>query len=57
MHTTLTLYELARLEDEAGDVASARQHDEEFLGRWGDADLLIPAVAKTKARMAILARQ
>ena len=57
VHTTLALYELARLEDEAGDVASARQHYQDFLDRWGDADLPIPAVAKAKARMATLARQ
>lgn len=51
---TLALYELARLEDQAGDQASARQHYEDFLDRWGDADLPIPAVAEAKDRLAIL---
>ena len=51
---TLALYELARLEDQAGDQASARQHYEDFLDRWGDADLTIPAVAEAKDRLAIL---
>jgi tetratricopeptide (TPR) repeat protein/tRNA A-37 threonylcarbamoyl transferase component Bud32 len=57
VNATLALYELARLEDEAGDVASARQHYQEFLDRWGDADLPIPAVAKAKSRLAALASQ
>ena len=51
---TLALYGLARLEDEAGDVASARQHYQDFLDRWGDADLPIPAVAEAKDRLAAL---
>ena len=37
-----------------GDQASARQHYEDFLDRWGDADLTIPAVAEAKDRLAIL---
>ncbi len=55
--TTLALYELARLEDEAGDMASARQHYQEFLDRWGEADLPIPKVAKAKSHLATLAPQ
>jgi tetratricopeptide (TPR) repeat protein len=53
--TTLALYQLARLEDEAGNVASARQYYQEFLDRWGEADLPIPAVAEAKSRLATLA--
>ncbi len=54
MDRTLALYELARLEDRAGDVASARQHYKEFLDRWGDADLPIPAVDAARSRLAAL---
>ena len=57
VHNTLALYQLARLEDEAGDLASARQHYTEFLDRWGEADVSIPTVAKAKSRMAALAPQ
>jgi tetratricopeptide (TPR) repeat protein len=53
--TTLALYELARLEDQAGDQASAGQHYQEFVDRWGDADLPIPAVAEAKERITVLA--
>jgi tetratricopeptide (TPR) repeat protein len=52
--STLALYELARLEDQAGDVASARGHYQEVIDRWGDADLPVPLVGEAKERMAAL---
>jgi hypothetical protein len=38
---TLALYDLARLEEDAGDLENARRHYREFLDRWGDADMPI----------------
>ena len=54
VEATLALYELARLEDQAGDVASAREHYQEFLDRWGEADLPIGAVGEARFRLAAL---
>ncbi len=51
---TRALYDLARLEEETGDLQSARRHYREFLDRWGDADMSIADVAEAKARLAVL---
>lgn len=55
--TTRALYAMARLEEEAGDLASARQHYRQFLARWGEADLPIPDVQEAKSRLAKLEPQ
>jgi serine/threonine protein kinase/tetratricopeptide (TPR) repeat protein len=54
---TLALYEVARLEEEAGDLEDARQHYRRFLDRWGNADMPIPAVDDAKARLAALEKR
>ncbi|MGB6031357.1 MAG: tetratricopeptide repeat protein, partial [Bacteroidota bacterium] len=48
-------YELARLEEEAGDLDNAREHYQKYLDFWGNADRTIPSVKKAKARLARLA--
>ncbi|MFQ5599203.1 MAG: protein kinase [Candidatus Krumholzibacteriia bacterium] len=50
----IALYDLARLEEETGDMASARQHYREFLELWGDADLPVAQVEDAKSRLAVL---
>ena len=50
----VALYELALLEDEAGDRASAREHYTLFLDHWGDADHPLTQVADAKERLAAL---
>jgi tetratricopeptide (TPR) repeat protein len=50
----LALYNVARLEEETGDLDGARQHYREFLDHWGNADMPIPAVDEAKARLAAL---
>ena len=54
---TRVLYAMARLEEETGDLASARQHYREFLDRWENADMPIPEVDDAKARLAALVSQ
>jgi tetratricopeptide (TPR) repeat protein len=51
---TLALYDVARLEEEVGDLESARRHYRRFLSRWGNADMPIPAVDDAKERLAAL---
>jgi hypothetical protein len=51
---TRALYDAARLEEEAGELESAREHYRRFLSRWGDADMPVPAVDDAKARLAAL---
>jgi hypothetical protein len=48
---------MARLEEQAGDLASARQHYRQFLARWGEADLPIADVNEAKSRLAKLEPQ
>jgi len=48
------IYRLARLEEESGDIPSARQHYRQFLDRWGDADLPLAEVKDAKLRLAAL---
>ncbi len=55
--TTRALYAMARLEEEAGNLASARQHYRQFLARWAEADLPIPEVQEAKSRLAKLEPQ
>ncbi len=51
---THALYLIARLEEETGDLASARKHYREYLDRWGNADKPIPDVKDAKARLEAL---
>ena len=51
------LYQLAVLEQETGDVASARTHFEEFLGHWGEADIPLESVDDAKKRLKFLNSQ
>ena len=55
LSTIGTWYELARLEEETGDLESARKHYQKYLEFWGNADLTIPSVEDAKARLARLA--
>ena len=55
LSTIGTWYTLARLEEEAGDFDSAREHYQKYLEFWGNADLIVPSVEDAKARLARLA--
>jgi tetratricopeptide (TPR) repeat protein len=55
LSTIGTWYALARLEEETGDLGSARKHYQKYLEFWGNADLTIPSVEDAKARLARLA--
>jgi tetratricopeptide (TPR) repeat protein/TolB-like protein len=48
------IHTLARLEEESGDIPSARQHYRQFLDRWGNADLPLAEVKDAKTRLAAL---
>ncbi len=50
----IALYNVARLEEQTGDLEGARKHYREFLDHWGNADMPIPAVSDAKARLAAL---
>ncbi|MEE9268984.1 MAG: protein kinase [Candidatus Krumholzibacteria bacterium] len=50
-------YELARLEEEAGQLAKARQHYNAYLEHWGNADVSIPKVDDARTRLAKLGAQ
>ena len=50
-------YELARLEEEAGLLAEAREHYNLYLERWGHADVSIPNVDDARSRLARLDAQ
>ncbi len=54
---TPALYEVARLEEQTGDLESARKHYREFLDHWGNAYMPIPAVDDAKARLAALEKR
>lgn len=54
---TQVLSELARLQEGAGDLESAKEHYREYLSRWGEADLPIPEVPEAKARLTKLEAQ
>ena len=45
------LYPLARLEEEEGELASAREHYQKYLASWGNADMPIVNVPDAKARL------
>jgi tetratricopeptide (TPR) repeat protein/tRNA A-37 threonylcarbamoyl transferase component Bud32 len=51
---TRALYALARLEEETGDLASAREHYREYLSRWGEADMEVPEVVEARSRVVAL---
>jgi len=51
---TRGFHALARIEEETGDLSAARVHYEEFLARWGNADLEIPEVNDARRRLAAL---
>ena len=42
------------MEDEAGDVAAAREHYQAFLERWGETDLPVPAADEARERLTAL---
>ena len=48
------LLELARLYDETGDAASAREHYRRFLEYWKDADPKLPEVEEAQSRLSKL---
>jgi serine/threonine protein kinase/tetratricopeptide (TPR) repeat protein len=52
--TPLPLYDLARVEEGAGEIEAARDHYRRFLAMWGEADLPVTAVADAKSRLAAL---
>jgi tetratricopeptide (TPR) repeat protein len=47
-------YELARLEEQRGEVAAAREHYRRFLDYWGTADVPLPSIANARERVAKL---
>jgi serine/threonine protein kinase/tetratricopeptide (TPR) repeat protein len=51
---TLGHHALARIEEAAGDLPAARVRYEDFLARWGNADLEIPEVNDARRRLAAL---
>ena len=51
MATPLPFHQLAKLEEEAGQVAAARRHYRQFLLRWGEADMEVPAVGEALSRL------
>jgi tetratricopeptide (TPR) repeat protein len=51
---TLTTYYLAIAEENAGETDAARANYEEFLRRWGDADVTLPQVEDARERLARL---
>ncbi len=51
------LYQLAILEQETGEVGSAREHFEEFLGHWGESDVSLDSVEDAKRRLQFLNSQ
>ena len=53
--TIAAWYQLARLEEETGDLDSARKHYQKHLEFWQNADLPLPSVEDAKARLAGLA--
>ncbi len=48
------LYELAKLEEEVGDLSAAREHYRKYLEHWGNADMPIVNVPDAKTRLAAL---
>ncbi len=50
--TPVALYDLAILEERAGQAGAARGHLGQFLAAWGKADLPVAAVADAKRRLA-----
>ena len=50
-------YELARLEEESGQLAEAREHYNAYLERWGQSDAHIPNVDDARERLAKLDAQ
>ena len=48
---TLHFYDLARLEDRAGDHAAAREHYARFLELWGDTDIPLPDAERARERL------
>ena len=54
LHEIPVHYDLARLEEAEGDLASAREHYRRFLDSWGEAELPGPEVPDAKARLKAL---
>jgi len=52
---TRSLYRLAIAEEKVGQVTDARENYEEFLRRWGEADIHLPQVEDARTRLARLA--
>jgi tetratricopeptide (TPR) repeat protein len=51
---TQCLYPMAKLEEAAGEVESAREHYQLYVKRWGAADVPIPGIDNARARLAAL---
>ena len=49
-----SLYRLAVLEQELGELGSAKEHFVRFLEYWGDADVPLPSVDDAKQRLSEL---
>ena len=48
------LYELAKLEEEVGDLSAAREHYRKYLEHWGTADMPILNVPDARKRLEAL---
>jgi tetratricopeptide (TPR) repeat protein len=48
------LYELAKLEEEVGDLSSAREHYRKYLEHWGNADMPVVNVPDARKRLEAL---
>jgi hypothetical protein len=49
-------YKLARLQEDSGQLAEARQHYQSYLDSWGNADIDIPNANDARARLQSLER-
>ena len=49
-----SLHTLGVLEQDLGEFGSAREHFEQFLKHWGDADIPLKTVDDARERMKIL---
>ncbi len=51
---TLAILEVARIEESAGEVGSARARYREIVDRWGKADMPLEGVAEARSRLSAL---
>jgi hypothetical protein len=52
---TMVIFHLARLYDEQGEIVNAVKNYSLFLDRWGNADILVPAMEVATRRLDALA--